>query len=184
MEDFMTVTRSCSLIVVLTLVIASPEAFAQGRGKGKAGKAARNSGGPAFCRSGAGHPVFGMEWCYDRGWSGGNGNTTGVASRRAQTRGQVSSYPDRYGTRRSNDVAFDNGYADGYEKGLDDGQHAREVNPTRHAWYRSADRNYDASYGSRAQYANVYRDGFKSGYEAGHADGRQYGKSDGSWWPF
>ena len=24
--------------------------------------------GPSFCRSGAGHPVFGWEWCLDRGW--------------------------------------------------------------------------------------------------------------------
>lgn len=23
---------------------------------------------PAFCRSGQGHPVFGMDWCYDRGY--------------------------------------------------------------------------------------------------------------------
>ncbi|HEY0673163.1 MAG TPA: hypothetical protein VGD27_12875, partial [Longimicrobiales bacterium] len=25
--------------------------------------------GPAFCRSGAGHPVHGMAWCRDKGWS-------------------------------------------------------------------------------------------------------------------
>ena len=175
-------TRASSLIVVLAMVLGSTGADAQGRGKDKAGKAAAKGGGPAFCRSGAGHPVFGMAWCHERGWSGSGG---AIASRRDQTRAQTANpYPDRYGNRRSNDVAFDNGYADGYEKGLEDGQHAREVNPTRHAWYRSADRNYDASYGSRAQYANVYRDGFKSGCEAGHADGRQYGKSDGSWWPF
>lgn len=24
--------------------------------------------GPAFCRSGAGHPVFGWQWCRERGW--------------------------------------------------------------------------------------------------------------------
>ncbi|HEX6589861.1 MAG TPA: hypothetical protein VF039_12635 [Longimicrobiales bacterium] len=24
--------------------------------------------GPAFCRSGAGHPVFGWDWCRERGW--------------------------------------------------------------------------------------------------------------------
>lgn len=180
----MSVTPASSLIVVLALVVASVGVDAQGKGKdkpGKEGKAAAKAGGPAFCRSGAGHPVFGMEWCRERGWTGAGGRT--VATRRTESRGQ-NPYPDRYGDRRTNDAAFDNGYADGYEKGLDDGRNGREVNPTRHAWYRSADRNYDASYGSRAQYANVYRDGFKSGYEAGHADGRQYGRSDGTWWPF
>ncbi len=182
----MFVTRASALVIALALVVASAGLDAQGRGKGNAGKKAgkgTKSGGPAFCQSGAGHPVFGMEWCREHGWSGGNGNAT--TARRARTDGQTANpYPDRYGTRRTSDAAFDNGYADGYEKGLDDGQHGREVNPTRHDWYRSADRNYDAGYGSRAQYANVYRDGFKSGYQAGHADGRQYGRSDGSWWPF
>lgn len=37
--------------------------------KGK--KYSKNSrgNGPAFCRSGAGHPVHGMAWCRDKGWS-------------------------------------------------------------------------------------------------------------------
>src|SRR5688572_11048441 len=29
---------------------------------------AANGNGPSFCRSGAGHPVFGREWCRDKGW--------------------------------------------------------------------------------------------------------------------
>jgi hypothetical protein len=28
----------------------------------------RNGNGPAFCRSGQGHPVHGREWCRDKGW--------------------------------------------------------------------------------------------------------------------
>src|SRR5688572_1210234 len=128
----MLVTRASSVIVVLAMVLLSAGLDAQGKGKDKAAKGAK-AGGPAFCRSGAGHPVFGMAWCQERGWSGNGG---AVAARRAQSRTQTANpYPDRYGNRRTNDVAFDNGYADGYEKGLDDGQHAREVNPTRHAWY-------------------------------------------------
>ncbi|MBI4485053.1 MAG: hypothetical protein HY655_03490 [Acidobacteria bacterium] len=74
------------------------------------------------------------------------------------------------------DAAFDNGYADGYEKGLDDGRDRRGFDPTRHRWYRSPDRNYDAGHGSRAQHANVYREGFRAGYEAGFADGERYGQ--------
>ena len=32
----------------------------------------RRGEGPAFCRSGAGHPVHGREWCRDKGWGLGN----------------------------------------------------------------------------------------------------------------
>ncbi len=28
----------------------------------------RNDGGPSFCRSGAGHPVFGLQWCLNKGY--------------------------------------------------------------------------------------------------------------------
>ena len=75
----------------------------------------------------------------------------------------------------------------GYEKGLDDARDGRAADPTRHGWYRDADRNYDPEYGSRAQYANLYRDGFRSGYEAGFADGERYGGGDSGRrfpWPF
>lgn len=31
----------------------------------------RNRGhGPKFCRNGQGHPVYGMQWCRDKGWGG------------------------------------------------------------------------------------------------------------------
>jgi hypothetical protein len=173
----MTGFRWLSLVPVLMFLWMPQAATAQGRGNNS------DRGGPAFCRSGAGHPVHGWEWCRQRGW-----NRTGVQSargagvRRNQQR-QRNPYGDRAG-RRVNDPAFDNGYADGYEKGLDDGRDRRERNPTRHAWYRSADRNYDSRYGSRAAYANVYRDGFRSGYEQGFSDGERYGDSGGFRWPF
>lgn len=86
------------------------------------------------------------KWCRERGWNAGDNRA--VTTRRTDVQGR-NSYPDRYGDRRTNDVAFDNGYADGYEKGLEDGQGGRDLNPTRHPWYRSADRNYDTRYGSR-----------------------------------
>jgi hypothetical protein len=34
------------------------------------------SGAPAFCRSGAGHPVWGREWCLDKGFGLGSGAGT------------------------------------------------------------------------------------------------------------
>ena len=66
---------------------------------------------------------------------------------------------------------FNNGRADGYEKGLNDGRDRHQFDPTRHKWYRNADRNYDRRYGSRPQYENAYRDGFRRGYEDGYRDG-------------
>lgn len=169
------------LVPALLLVALSFDAAAQGRGK--PAKAGKTGGGPAFCRSGAGHPVFGWEWCRQRGWdSAGNRNRD---RRAAQRQGDL--YPDRYRNRRAGEPAFDNGYADGYEKGLDDSRDGRASDPTRHRWYRSGDRNYDPSYGSRAQYANVYRDGFRVGYEAGFADGERYGTGSQTRrfpWPF
>ena len=38
----------------------------EGRRNRRGGK----KGGPPFCRSGAGHPVHGMQWCYDKGFGG------------------------------------------------------------------------------------------------------------------
>ena len=32
----------------------------------------RQGRGPAFCRSGAGHPVWGLEWCLEKGWGLGS----------------------------------------------------------------------------------------------------------------
>ena len=32
----------------------------------------RQGRGPAFCRSGAGHPVWGPEWCLEKGWGLGS----------------------------------------------------------------------------------------------------------------
>ncbi len=160
--------------VASLLFVSSSPAFAADRDD--------DSGGPAFCRSGAGHPVYGWEWCRDRGWDRVNGR--GVL--RAQTRPVYDQRRDdrvyrgddrvyRGDNRRSGGVAFDNGYADGYEKGLNDARDRHAFDPTRHKWYRSGERNYDSRYGSRAQYANVYRDGFRRGYESAYADNQRYG---------
>ena len=80
---------------------------------------------------------------------------------------------DRYRNdrREARSFGFNNGRADGYEKGLNDGRDRHNFDPTRHKWYRNADRNYERSYGSRAQYENSYRDGFRRGYEDGYRDG-------------
>ena len=174
-------------VVAALMVLGIPlDAAAQGRGNNSN---RGNGGGPAFCRSGAGHRVHGGEWCRQRGWDRrGVSAASGTAVRRNAPRQRDSNAtrnPYAIGTRqRVNDDAFENGYADGYEKGLDDGRDGRDRNPTRHAWYRSADRNYDSRYGSRAAYANVYREGFRAGYEQGFSDGERYGDPGGFRWPF
>ena len=179
----MTSRRAWWLIPVVLSVLLPFDAAAQGKGKGNKEKAGK--GGPAFCRSGAGHPVFGWEWCRERGWDRPAArNTPNTRDRRVDER-QRDPYPDRYRDRRVNDAAFDNGYADGYEKGLDDGRARRTSDPTRHAWYRSANRSYEPTAGSRATYASIYREGFRAGYEAGFADGDRYGERTSRVpWPF
>jgi hypothetical protein len=63
------------------------------------------------------------------------------------------------------DIAFRNGQADGYEKGLDDARHGRAPQPERQKWYRSGDRHYEGRDGlARDEYKNIYRRGFQEGY--------------------
>jgi hypothetical protein len=50
-------------LVALVMLPFSAEA------KNNKNKAAKGNGnGPAFCRSGEGHPVHGRQWCRDKGW--------------------------------------------------------------------------------------------------------------------
>lgn len=85
-------------------------------------------------------------------------------------------------------IALENGYSDGYQKGLDDGRRQRGFDPSRHRWYRDADRGYDSRYGSRARYTRVYREGFRDGYDNGYRDSRRSGRGrDDRWsipWPW
>jgi hypothetical protein len=46
-----------------------------------------NEGSPAFCRSGAGHPNWGRQWCIDKGF--GLGNTNDIRWGRATTVGDI-----------------------------------------------------------------------------------------------
>jgi hypothetical protein len=65
-----------------------------------------------------------------------------------------------------NNVAFNNGYTDGVEKGREDVSERRAYDPSRHSRYRSADHLYDRQYGSKDQYKSDYRQGFIDGYDA------------------
>jgi hypothetical protein len=161
--------------LALAAVLAPSGAWAQARG--------RQDQGPAFCRNGQGHPVYGWQWCEQRGWG------QRQARPRVTPNARRVPYPDRRQTQIGgfNNVAYDNGYADGYEKGLDDGRDNRSYDPVRHRWYRDADRRYEDRYGSRARYQNAYREAFRGGYDAGYRDAQRYDNNRAvrrSPWPF
>ena len=42
--------------------------------------------------------------------------------------------------------------------------------PSRHRWYRDADRDYKREYGAREQYRDIYRQAFREGYERGYRE--------------
>lgn len=75
---------------------------------------------------------------------------------------------------RQYQFAYRSGYADGCEKGRDDGRDRRTFDPMRHRRYRSADHNYDRRYGPRVEYERAYRDGFWTGYAAGYREAQDY----------
>ena len=160
----MTAGRALFLVPVLLIAFfASDVAAKQGAGK--------KGNGPAFCRNGQGHPVHGWRWCEDKGWDR-SGNRVVQRDRRGRIvdTGRVTDGRRTRQVRRT-DPAFDSGYSDGYDKGLEDADKNRSYDPTRHGWYRSADRGYDDDeYGTKAEYKNVYRDGFRDGYEVGYRD--------------
>lgn len=81
-----------------------------------------------------------------------------------------SSSRDVYGRTGSRhaDIAFDNGYRDGLEKGREDVDDGDRFDPARHSRYRSADRGYRDEFGRKSQYKITYREGFEAGYAAGY----------------
>jgi hypothetical protein len=53
-------------LVVTTCLLTLPATAQRGKARGK------KQNGPAFCRSGEGHPVYGRQWCIDRGFGLGS----------------------------------------------------------------------------------------------------------------
>lgn len=74
------------------------------------------------------------------------------------------------GARGYQEPAYARGYADGFDKGLEDGNDRDRYDPVRHSDYREADQGYSGSYGSKDAYKNNYRAGFRQGYEDGYRD--------------
>jgi hypothetical protein len=84
-------------------------------------------------------------------------------------RAQVATQHWSHGRGRS-DLAYTNGFNDGYREGLNDGRHRHRNDPYAESRYRSGDHGFERWYGSREEYRWHYRDAFRSGYERGFAD--------------
>jgi hypothetical protein len=109
-------------------------------------------------RPGTGGPP---PWANGRGRGQGNGN----------------------GSWQRNDLAFQNGFTDGYDEGLKDVRDRDRFDPSDEGRYRNADHGYKSSYGSRDAYRARYRDAFREGYQTGFDDARRnattgYGSRD------
>src|SRR5262245_15406981 len=101
--------------------------------------------------------------------------------------GRVGRYGDRYdpyGRGTSYNFAFQNGFNDGYERGVDDGRGRRRNDPFAESRYRSADHGYKSEYGSKDAYKLTYRDAFQQGYDRGYNDARRNTTNRPTWWPF
>ena len=100
-------TLRLSLVMALAAALTATPLVAQGKGKGQEKerkqreewvrrdsrweddvRLERRERGPAFCRSGEGHPVHGRSWCVEKGFGLGEGRYDDRYDRR----------DDRYGT--------------------------------------------------------------------------------------
>lgn len=79
--------------------------------------------------------------------------------------------PGKQAPRSYEEPAFARGYAEGYQRGLEDGRRKERYDPVGSRDYREGDRGYSASYGSRDGYKTNYRAGFRQGYEDGYRAG-------------
>jgi hypothetical protein len=84
------------------------------------------------------------------------------------TSAQAQPYGRAYGYSRTNqNVAFDNGYRAGFDRGRDDVRD-RRYDYGRYSAYRDGDSGYDRDYGDRGDYRESFRQGFIAGYDDGY----------------
>lgn len=91
--------------------------------------------------------------------------TGGVAIPRTErSQGGDARRPTGRGDFLYGSAASESGYRDGLLKGREDAEDRDDYDPSRHSWYRSADRGYERDYGSRDDYREQYRRAFLEGY--------------------
>lgn len=110
----------------------------------------------------------------DGTWRPGTGGPPPWANGRGRGQGN--------GSWQRNDLAYQNGFTDGYDEGLKAGRDRRQFDPIGEGRYRSADRGYRSQYGSRDAYRATYRNAFREGYESGYDDGRRYDSRNGGYY--
>ena len=71
-------------------------------------------------------------------------------------------------------IAYENGFTDGYDEGRKDGRGRRLNDPIAESRYRNADHGFNSRYGPRELYKDTYRQGFLQGYDRGYREGRSY----------
>jgi hypothetical protein len=131
--------------------------YREGYGRYQSGSGGYGTGGyggydDGTWRPGAGGPP---PWANGRGRGQGNGNGNGSWQR--------------------NDLAFQNGFTDGYDEGLKTVRDRDRFDPVSEGRYRSGDRGYKSNYGSKDTYKARYREAFRQGYQTGYEDGQRYG---------
>jgi hypothetical protein len=104
---------------------------------------------------------------FESGYRAGYGQVRGIRVDQGRRNSRVTA---PRGARGYQEPAFARGYADGFDKGLEDGRDRDRYDPVRHSDYREADQGYSGSYGSKDAYKNNYRAGFRQGYEDGYRD--------------
>lgn len=126
---------------------------------------------------------------YERYARGGYGS--GPSQRDDPRWGRSPGYPgggypgERYGYPGASygRIAFDRGYRDGREEGVEAGRKSDHYDPYREKDYRKGENGYERRYGSKDDYKQQYRDGFVAGYERGYRDARG-GYNRGGGWPW
>jgi len=107
--------------------------------------------------------VHGYSWRY--------GNRE--AYRRQYRQGYEAGYRDTFGQRSpgygygrggDSDRAYSTGYDDGTVGARKDMVDRNSPDPTRHDWYKEANRGYDGRYGNPQDYKQRYRQGYIAGY--------------------
>jgi hypothetical protein len=128
-----------------------------GYGNGGYGQGGYGTGG--YGQGGYGNGGYGSTpppWANGRGRGRGNGRGNGNGNGN--------------GSWQRNDLAYQNGFTDGYEAGMNDGHSNRRFDPVNESRYRSGDRGYKNTYGTRDAYRFTYRDAFREGYEYGYQE--------------
>jgi flagellar biosynthesis/type III secretory pathway protein FliH len=126
-----------------------------------------------YSRYQSGYGGYGNGGYNDGTWRPGTGGPPPWANGRGRGRGNGN------GGWQRNDLAFQNGFTDGYDEGLKAGRDRQRFDPIGEGRYRSADNGYRSQYGTRDSYRAVYRSAFREGYENGYNDGRQYDTRNG-----